>query len=363
MLCLTIGCVSALVVGCAGGSSGIGGTHSSSGGGTVAPSQPSTGGTSLGGAIGQGGSAKSGGSQGLGGSAGSGGSQGLGGSADAQGGSAGSKVAVELDPTLPPSINFDLRSWKLTVPDGSERSEAWLAGGGQEPGVFFTDPLTGGMVFRVPNLGGTTSGSSYSRSELREMLRAGNESVSTQGITPNNWVFSSSSVANQNAAGGIDGTLTATLRVDHVSTSGDANKIGRIIVGQIHASNNEPCRLYYRKLPGNVRGAVYFAYEPNIGDEQFIEMIGSRSDSASDPADGIGLNEAWSYKIDAHGNVLTVTVQRPNYPDVVATTDMTDGGLADDWMYFKAGAYNQNNTGSEVDFAQVTFFAIKNTHD
>ena len=36
----------------------------------------------------------------------------------------------------------------------------------------------------------------------------------------NNWVFSSSSQANQQAAGGVDGTLTATLTVDHVSTSG-----------------------------------------------------------------------------------------------------------------------------------------------
>ena len=42
---------------------------------------------------------------------------------------------------------------------------------------------------------------------------------------------------------------------------------------------------------------------------------------------------------------------------------MSAGGLADDWMCFKAGAYNQNTSGADTDHAQVTFFALSVTHD
>lgn len=269
----------------------------------------------------------------------------------------------DLDPNMPPGQNFDLSTWKITFPDASEEKEAWLVGGGESPNEFFTDPLTGGMVFRCPNLAGSTSGSSYSRTELREMLRAGDTSISTTGLNQNNWVLSSSSSSNQKNAGGVDGTLRATLTVDHVSTSGDATKVGRVIIGQIHASNNEPLRLYYRKLPGNSKGSIYFAHEPATGSEQWYEVIGSLSDSASNPPDGISLGEAFSYIIDVSGNMLTVTIQRDGKGDVVRTVDMSASGFADDWMYFKAGVYNQNNTGSGSDYVQATFYALSNRHD
>ncbi|MDP0502007.1 MAG: polysaccharide lyase family 7 protein [Verrucomicrobiota bacterium JB022] len=268
-----------------------------------------------------------------------------------------------LDPDAPPSENFDLSTWKITLPDASERQESWVNAGNESPGEFFTDPGSGGMVFRCPNIAGSTSGSNYSRTELREMLRAGNTSISTHGINGNNWVFSTSTTSNQNAAGGVDGTLTATLRVDHVSTTGDSGKVGRVIVGQIHASDAEPCRLYYRKLPGNSKGSIYFAHEPNIGSTQWYEMIGSRSNSASNPSDGIELGEVFSYTIDVVGNTLTVTISREGKPDVVETMNMSGSGFANDWMYFKAGVYNQNNSGSTSDYAQATFFALSNTHD
>lgn len=265
------------------------------------------------------------------------------------------------DPDLPPSGNFDLTDWKITLEDQSEVQEADLSNGFERPAQFYTDPNTGAMVFRCRN-DGETGGSSYPRSELREMLRAGNTSFNTQGIGPNNWVFASSSQANQEAAGGVGGTLTATVAVDHVSTTGEAGKVGRVIIGQIHASNDEPCRIYYRKLPGNTKGAIYFAHEPTTSAEQWHEMIGSRSDNAPDPEDGIALGEKFSYEIKVEGNDLTVTIMRPGKPDVQKVVDMTDSGFADDWMYFKAGVYNQNNSGEEGDYCQASFFALSNAH-
>ena len=270
--------------------------------------------------------------------------------------------AQDLDPNLPPSGNFDLTYWKLTRPNQQEIDEDNLSNGFEREGEFYTDPVTGAMVFWCPN-DGATGGSSYPRNELREMIRAGDTSIGTRGINKNNWVFSSSTRANQEAAGGVDGVMTATVAVDYVSETSDASfKVGRVIVGQIHASDDEPCRLYYRKLPGNTRGSVYFAHEPTTGSEQWYEMIGSRADGAPDPEDGIALGEKWSYKIEVVMNTLTVTVMREGKPDVVQEVDMTNSGFADDWMYFKAGNYNQNNAGDPGEYAQVSFFALDVSH-
>ncbi|MEM8888042.1 MAG: polysaccharide lyase family 7 protein, partial [Bacteroidota bacterium] len=271
--------------------------------------------------------------------------------------------AQGLDPSLPPSGNFDLSYWKLTRPNNTERDENTLSNGYFVPGEFYTDSITGAMVFWCPNNGNTTGGSTYPRNELREMMRRGNTSIGTQGINKNNWVFSSSTMANQQAAGGVDGVMTATVAVDHVSeTSDQTSKIGRTIVGQIHASDDEPCRLYYRKLPGNTKGSIYFAHEPTTGPEQWYEMIGSRSDFAADPADGIALGEKFSYEIKAIGNTLTVTIMRDGKADVVQVVDMTNSGFEDDWMYFKAGNYNQNNAGNAGEYAQVSFYALDVVH-
>lgn len=265
------------------------------------------------------------------------------------------------NPILPPSANFDLSTWKITLPDQTEISEKELNDGFESANEFFTDTITGAMVFRCPN-DGATGGSSYPRSELREMLRAGNTLYNTKGIGKNNWVFSSSSESKQALVGGIDGTLSATVAVDYVSTTGESSKVGRVIIGQIHASNDEPCRLYYRKLPGNTKGCIYFAHEPVTGSEQWYEMIGSRRNDAPDPEDGIALGEKFSYEIKVVGNTLTVTIMRTGKEDVRTTVDMSASGYANDWMYFKAGVYNQNNGGDAGDYCQASFFALNNTH-
>ncbi len=268
----------------------------------------------------------------------------------------------DLDPTLPPGGNFDLSYWKITRPNQQERDVEQLVNGWFVDGEFYTDPVTGAMVFWCPN-DGLTGGSTYPRNELREMIRGEDTSISTQGINKNNWVFSSSTMANQEAAGGVDGIMTATVTVDHVSLSSDEErKIGRTIVGQIHASDDEPCRLYYRKLPGNTRGSIYFAHEPTTSAEQWYDLIGSRADGISDPDDGVALGEQFSYEIKVIGNLLTVTIMREGKDDVSREVDMSQSGFEDDWMYFKAGNYNQNNAGDPGEYAQVSFYDLDVVH-
>jgi len=278
---------------------------------------------------------------------------------------------------LPNELGIELDDWYLSIPsdlDNNGRSdsisEVRLAEGYTHPEYFYTS-ADGGIVMRSPSRGFKTStNTSYVRVELREMLRRGNTNIgSTQGVNANNWVFGHAPTSAQANAGGINGELNVTLAVNQVTTNGENYQIGRVIIGQIHANDDEPIRLYYRKLPNNSKGAIYFAHEPRTGSEAYVEMIGSRNNTTSNPADGIALDEKFSYTINATDALLTVTITREGKPDVVATYDMTGSQYEDpeQYMYFKVGVYHVNNTSDPSSdtgqFAQATFYEIRNSHD
>lgn len=276
--------------------------------------------------------------------------------------SAGAKV---------PSDKFDLKGWTISVPVDEDRNgksdqikEKQLNSGYYHPEFFYLSD-DGGMVFKSTVKGPKTSSkTTYTRSELREMLRRGNTSHKTKGVNRNNWVFSSAPEADRNAAGGVDGIMEATLAVNHVTTTGIDYQVGRVIIGQIHANDDEPVRLYYRKLPGNSKGSIYFAHEPIGEKDVYVELIGSRDNDAPDPFDGIALDEVFSYRIEVQGNLLLVTIMRPGKPDVVGPYDMRDSGYdqGGQYMYFKAGAYNQNKSGDSRDYVQTTFYDLGISH-
>jgi poly(beta-D-mannuronate) lyase len=267
--------------------------------------------------------------------------------------------------------NIELIDWYLSVPTDSDNNgksdsitESMLSNGYFDP-RFFILTKDNGIRFSTSVSGYRTStNTKYVRSELREMLRRGNTSYSTQGVNGNNWVFSSAPTTDQNNAGGVDGELTAELAINHVTTTGENYQIGRVIIGQIHANDDEPARLYYRKLPNNTKGSIYIAHELLAGDDSYYEIIGSRSDVANDPVDGIALNEKFSYTIKVVANELTVTITKSDGSQYSKVIDMSDSGYdkGGQYMYFKAGVYNQNNSGDINDYAQVTFYQISNSH-
>ena len=278
----------------------------------------------------------------------------------------------ELDPNKAPSENFDLSTWNLSIPENKGNGTATTITVSQinntyENNKYFFTADDGGMVFKCPIAGFKTSvNTSYTRVELREMLRGTNTSISTQGVNKNNWVFGTAPTADKNAAAGFDGEMNATVAVNHVTTTGSSSHIGRVIIGQIHANDDEPVRIYYRKLKDNALGSIYFAHEPTDGNgsEQWHEMIGSRSSSSSNPSDGIALNEKFSYTIKVVGDSLTVTIIREGKDDVVKNVNMVNSGfnVGGQYMYFKAGVYNQNNSGDDDDYVQATFYALEKSH-
>jgi poly(beta-D-mannuronate) lyase len=101
------------------------------------------------------------------------------------------------------------------------------------------------------------------------------------------------------------------------------------------------------------------------GSEQWIEMIGSRDDNASNPSDGIALDEVFSYRVDVVDNQLSVTISRDGKADITKSVDMSNSGYdsSSQYMYFKAGVYNQNNSGDADDYVQATFYALDNKHE
>lgn len=271
-----------------------------------------------------------------------------------------------------PSQNFDLGDWYLSMPTDHDANgrpddvpEQYLAQGYENPDFFYT-AKDGGLVFYSPIKGVRTSkNTKYVRTELREMLRRGDESISLKGVSKNNWVFSSAPLEDQKNAGGVDGVLEATLKIDHTTTTGEPEQVGRFIIGQIHANDDEPIRLYFRQLPGHKKGSIYFAHENrNDGSDIYFDLVGSRSGAAPDPVDGISIGEIFSYRIAVKGNDMTVTLSRKGKPDVVREVDMSNSGydVGGQYMYFKAGVYNQNHSGDPDDYVQATFYKIENSH-
>jgi hypothetical protein len=249
--------------------------------------------------------------------------------------------AFALDPTLPPSGNFDLRNWKLTLPSASEVMPWVLSNGWTQSSVFYTHPTSGGMVFRCPNLAGSTQNSSYSRTELREML----DPASSAHDDSNNWTTA------------MGGRMKARLKVDRVSTTGESGKVGRVIVGQIHGEDHEPVRLYFHKKPTEARGRIYLGMETAGGSNSWSTDIVRNTDG-----DGIALGELFTYVITLQDTRLQVDILRKQGTLVNRYVKFIDSGYRGQNLYFKAGVYNQNNTGTSSDYAQATFYSLAHTH-
>ena len=312
-----------------------------------------------------------------------------------------------LDPTKAPAQNFDLTNWKVTLPElttsGKRKGKPLeidkiQLGDTKTPYShsewFYTNKDTGALVFVAPNEAPTTPNSHNTRSELRGML------ADHYGEPKNNFVVASH--PNANEYGAIGGELKATLSVDHVSVSGNPKKNGAysVVIGQIHGSDNEPLKISYRKLPNHEYGSIAWNYELN----PVPELQNAKDDNgkklrqdirhnvfgeynlrkgAADPKDGIKLGEIFSYEVNVKGDTMHLSFTKnpgaENEEVKVFSVDLAKGnyqghevdqGYGKDWMYYKAGAYNQCNTkknssdckwrGMESgDYTQATFYQLE----
>ena len=252
--------------------------------------------------------------------------------------------------------------WKILLGDGTKSKELV----NYENKDFFydhNDGITDWVVYKTPNSGITSKTSSNTRSELHQKEE---------------WIPETG------------GKLTGTLKVMHLSTSGDARVAASysVVVGQIHSGaghKNEPLKICYKKFPGQTKGSVYWNYEINTkGDNSNrwdfstavwgydMSVIGT--DPAvypKEPTEGIELGEEFSYEVNVYKGIMYLTFKSKNHETKTFTKNLLVSDFAErsdipeqtkklfipigqdgtekpdaykgELNYFKQGAYNQTN--------------------
>jgi hypothetical protein len=238
-------------------------------------------------------------------------------------------AAQSLDPIKPPAGNFNLTNWYLGLPvDGSGGTNGASASisaatltAGYSNALYFHTAADGAMVFWAFCNGATTSGSSYPRSELREQISPPSNS--------SNWIPL-----------GLH-QLNAQCRVTQVPST------GKVIIGQIHC------------YTGNARPLVKLQYNNGV-----IEAL-IKTNSNFDPDykfyfQNVGLSNLVNYQIRMENGLITTTVNGSNQ---TINVFLTDPDWATNGLYFKAGSYCQDNSGTnDSEGARVAFYALARSH-
>lgn len=227
---------------------------------------------------------------------------------------------------------LDLTTWNLTIPayDSATLISTERLNNGYES-QYFRHNADGSITFWVPVNGSRTEDARYPRSELREAQADG---------ALNNWYYY-----------GADNYLSAVLSVNQVPSR------NKVVIGQIHSkdepgSENDPLiKLQYHYLRGVGRLELLLRKRPGDTEVQNILL-----------AENIQLNERFGYdlRITPSGK-LGVSV---------SSSDGDNGGLYQQlsayWskqqLYFKAGAYIQDNYGPADEGGRVTFYWLNSLH-
>ncbi len=274
--------------------------------------------------------------------------------------SEGSKATIYPSDVMP-----FMDEWKILLGDGT-RSEDLV---NYEKKDFFyvaNDGNTNWVVYKTPNSGVTSRTSSNTRTELGQKAH---------------WIPETG------------GKLTGTLKVMHVSTTGDARVSSSYstVIGQIHSDEgheNEPLKIFYKKFPGHTKGSVFWNYEINTAGDNSgrwdfstavwgydFSVVGSSPNTYPDePEDGIALGEEISYEVNVYKGVMYLTftseghetkkftknllksdfAKKSDTPEQILTTYALRGrdgierdtAYAGEIQYFKQGVYNQANEKS-----------------
>ena len=229
---------------------------------------------------------------------------------------------------------FDLSRWKLTLPVDSLNGILGRALDIRDivdfrDARYFYVGTDGGMTLSAPVDGATTPGSTHSRSEMRELDSNGNDAA---------WNLK------------LGGTMTATLCVNW-SVSGLDLLPAKMVIGQIHGVSKELIRLYYQN------GNVYFSNDQTGANNK--EGTYYLYDAAGKMPD-IAAGEKFSYKIDAHGSTLAVTVYTLN--DVFTQTISINSVWQSDTLYFKAGMYLGVNETEGSGVGTAEFYGLDSSH-
>ncbi|MCB4797244.1 polysaccharide lyase family 7 protein [Neotamlana laminarinivorans] len=271
-------------------------------------------------------------------------------------------VSQKEKKVYPSNVIPFMDKWKILLGDGT-KSDSLINFDKEDFFYVENDGKTNWVVYKTPNSGITSRTSSNTRTELGEKKH---------------WIPETG------------GKLTGTLKVMHVSTSGDARVAASysVVVGQIHSDEgheNEPLKIFYKKFPGHKKGSVYWNYEINTdGDNSKrwdfstavwgndMSVVGETPDTyPEEPEEGIELGETFSYEVNVHEGIMYLTFTSKGHETVKFTKNLLksdfstkanipeqiltlyapierdgierDSAYAGEIQYFKQGAYNQTN--------------------
>lgn len=278
------------------------------------------------------------------------------------------KDADPTTTTYPSDVISFMDEWSILLGDGTRSRE--LVNFAKEDFFYVTkEGETDWVVYKTPNSGVTSRTSSNTRTELGQI----------EHWTPE-----------------TGGKLTGTLKVMHVSTSGDARVAASysVVIGQIHSGEgheNEPLKIFYKKFPGHKKGSVYWNYEINTAGDNSkrwdfstavwghdMSVIGPSPDTyPEEPEDGIELGEEFSYEINVYEGIMYLTFTSEGHETLKFTKNLLEteyptkadipqqiltlyaaigrdgvereNSYAGELQYFKQGAYNQTNGKSPED--------------
>jgi len=254
--------------------------------------------------------------------------------------------------------------WNLILGDGSN---AGVANNFESKNFFYTETDDDGdwVVFKAPNAGDTHGTSNNTRTELAQTKK---------------WYPATT-----------NDKLTATLKVQNVSSTGDARVAASysVVVGQIHSADgheNEPLKIFYKKFPGHTKGSVFWHYEINTeGDDNSgrwdysnavwghdFSVVGTGENTyPEEPKEGIALGEEFSYEIEVKNGIMNLKFISEGHETRTFTKNLIESeyttiddipqqtqdlfvpigqdgverknAYAGEGCFFKLGSYNQTN--------------------
>ena len=228
---------------------------------------------------------------------------------------------------------LDLTTWNLTIPAPEATTvittERLNSGYSSR---YFRPQNDRSVHFWVPVNGSHTANSDYPRSELRETWPDGKL---------RNWYYEEA-----------DNRLNAELTVNQVPSK------NKLVIGQIHSSNR----------PGDigkplVKLQYHFRPELNSGRIEALIRKHPDDDKVQNVAlvTGITLDERFAYRLRlTPKGLLAISVYNDD-----------DNGsyyrqIATSWsrqpLYFKAGAYAQDNAGHSSEGGRATFYVLNSSH-
>ena len=265
----------------------------------------------------------------------------------------GSGPPVEgVDYFLP---HIDLSNWKVTLPIGDDRpievfppeimdyatNETLLP-------FMYNDSTDGSLVFYTYP-GASTANSSYSRTELRELMDPPSNNV--------NWTFAEG------------GRMRGTLSVPEISTDSEG-KPHRTIIMQIHGrltneqrdligedDNNAPPVLKIYWYRGLVRVKTKVLKDLNATDTEILHTDAWGDDEGRNFSETVGTDK-FTLEIIASEGRMEVTLN-DNETFVYDDIHMEKWGVFEN--YFKAGNYL--STLDEGAFAKVKYYDLEVSHD